>query len=107
MTETSFGGTAKWVEQSVIPQVAERVRAVHMLADSKALVFAESHAVFAERGKFGGVKLFRVEFPPGFLLNGSHCPHCGEQLLEPVGKIARLADERSKSARPPSKKGHK
>lgn len=83
----------KWVFDEVIPALGESVRSVHLLKTKgmrkSVLLFAESGAMVAEKG-MGGVKMYRVEFPRGLMLNESNCPHCGKAIREPVGKVARL-----------------
>jgi hypothetical protein len=82
----------EWVAKDVLPKVQGHVRSVHMLSSKSALVFAQDHALVAEKGTIGGLKLYRVDYPPGFLVNGAQCPHCHQTILEPIGKVARLAD---------------
>ncbi len=90
----------QWVAQQVLPNVDGHVRSVHVITNKSVLVFGVDHALYAERGGIGGVKLFRIDYPPGLLINTAKCPHCGEAIVEPIGKIARVAEET-----PPAKKG--
>lgn len=82
-----------WVMREVLPNVEGPVRSVHMVTDRTVIVFSQTHALFGEKPKFGAAKLFRVDYPSGLFVNGANCPHCGEQILEPIGKVARLASE--------------
>lgn len=91
MDATGASGTPNWVGRDVLPKVEGHVRAVHMLSDSQAIVFGEQYALLAEKRLVGGVRTLRVDFPAGFLINGSRCPHCNEIIAQPVGKVARLA----------------
>lgn len=91
MEETA--AAPEWVAKDVLPKVQGHVRSVHMLTSKAALVFAQDHALVAEKGSMGGLKLFRVDYPSGFLVNGAQCPHCHQTILEPIGKVARLAQE--------------
>lgn len=105
MTDSTGGETApKWVYDEVIPAVEGTVRSIHLLKTKgmrkSVLLFAESGALLAEKG-MGGVKVYKVEFPRGLMLNESNCPHCGKAIREPVGKVARLRDE---AKREPSEK---
>jgi hypothetical protein len=101
-----------WIYKDVVPAVGSRVRSMHLLKQSgprrSVLLFTEEAALVAEKGPMSGVKVYRVEYPRGLMLNESECPHCHERIIEPVGKVARLATERSSSkksskAKPKSK----
>lgn len=85
----------RWVYDEVIPAVGSRVRSLHLLKQNggrrSVLLFSEEAALVAEKGRMGSVKVYRVDYPRGLLLNESNCPHCGKTIREPVGKIARLA----------------
>lgn len=105
MTGSNGGETApKWVYDEVIPAVEGTVRSMHLLKTKgmrkSVLLFAESGALVAEKG-MGGVKVYKVEFPRGLMLNESNCPHCGQAIREPVGKIARLREESKPAAEKP------
>lgn len=93
MTTTEVLDAPEWITNDVLPNMEGHVRSVQMLHEKAAIVLGDDHALVAEKGTFSGVKLFRVDYPPGFLLNGSHCPHCDQAIKEPVGKVARLASE--------------
>jgi len=101
----------EWVTKLVLPKVEGHVRSVHMLSSKSAIVFAQDHALVAEKGGLGGLKLYRVDYPQGFLVNGAQCPHCRQTILEPIGKVARLANEAKEPSPPtpttPRKKGKK
>jgi hypothetical protein len=97
MAETEDVPSApKWIYDEVIPAIGTRVRSLHLLKQKgrrkSVLLFAEEAALVAEKGPFSGVKVYRVDYPRGLLLNESNCPHCGKQIQEPVGKKARLLD---------------
>lgn len=103
--ESASADAPKWVYDEVIPAVGSRVRSLHLLKQNgmkkSVLLFTEEAALVAEKGPLGGVKVYRVEYPRGLLLNQSSCPHCGKIIQEPVAKVARLA----KGAKPPKKAG--
>lgn len=82
-----------WVTKDVLPHVQGTVRSVHMITDKSAIVFTPDHALVAEKKALSGVKMFRVDYPQGLIVNGANCPHCHRQILEPIGKVARLASE--------------
>lgn len=94
-TASSSPEAPKWIYEEVIPAIGSRVRSLHLLKQSggrrSVLLFSEEAAMVAEKGRFGGVKVYRVDYPKGLLLNESSCPHCGQMIQEPVGKIAHLA----------------
>lgn len=95
----------KWIYDEVVPAVGSRVRSLHLLKQNGArksvLLFAEEAALVAEKGPLSGVKVYRVDYPRGILLNESNCPHCGKMIREPVGKIAHLAKNgKTKKAAP-------
>lgn len=85
----------KWIYEEVIPAIGSRVRSLHLLKQKggrrSVLLFSEEAAMVAEKGRLGGVKVYRVDYPKGLLLNESNCPHCGKMIQEPVGKVAHLA----------------
>ncbi|HEX9816656.1 MAG TPA: hypothetical protein VGB18_06730 [Candidatus Thermoplasmatota archaeon] len=85
----------KWIYEEVIPAIGSRVRSLHLLKQKggrrSVLLFSEEAAMVAEKGRMGGVKVYRVDYPKGLLLNESNCPHCGKMIQEPVGKVAHLA----------------
>src|SRR5688572_33450365 len=89
----------KWIYDEVIPAVGTRVRSLHLLKQKggrkSVLLFAEEAALVAEKGILSGVKVYRVDYPRGLLLNESNCPHCHKQIQEPVGKVARLVGGKS------------
>jgi len=82
-----------WVTKDVLPHVQGTVRSVNMVTDRSVLVFTQDHALLGEKKTMGGVKLYRVDYPQGLVVNGAKCPHCGTAILEPIGKVARLASE--------------
>jgi hypothetical protein len=88
----------KWIYEEVIPAIGSRVRSLHLLKQKGArrsvLLFSEEAAMVAEKGRFGGVKVYRVDYPRGLLLNESKCPHCSKMIQEPVGKVAHLVGEK-------------
>src|SRR5687767_12111985 len=94
----------KWIYEEVIPAIGTRVRSLHLLKQKggrrSVLLFSEEAAMVAEKGRFGGVKVYRVDYPKGLLLNESDCPHCGKMIQEPVGKIAHLAKDKGKASAP-------
>lgn len=83
----------EWVTKRVLPQVGGHVRSVQMVNARTAVVLAHDQATVAQKGLMSGVKVYRVAYPVGFLVNESRCPHCHEILLEPVAKVAKLAKE--------------
>lgn len=93
----------KWIYEEVIPAIGSRVRSLHLLKQTggrrSVLLFSEEAAMVAEKGRFGGVKVYRVDYPKGLLLNESNCPHCGKMIQEPVGKVARLANGKKSAAK--------
>lgn len=100
--ETAAGGepAPSWVVEEVLPAVEGPVRSVQMLTDRAAIVFASHGALVAEKGKLGGVRIYRADYPAGMLLSGAKCPHCGQAILEPIGKTARRVDEPAPTAGP-------
>lgn len=95
MAEAPLGTvpTAKWVQQGVVSFVTEPVLSVQMLTNSLAVILTDSYALVAEKGRLGGVKTHRANYPPSFRIQGSRCPHCDKPITEPIGKVARLATE--------------
>lgn len=93
--ESASVDAPKWVYDDVIPAVGSRVRSLHLLKQNgmkkSVLLFTEEAALVAEKGPLSGVKVYRVVYPRGLLLNQSNCPHCGKIIQEPVAKVARLA----------------
>ena len=47
----------------------------------------------AEKGRFSSVKVYRVDYPRGLLLNESDCPHCGKPALRRL--VSTFATARS------------
>ena len=88
-----------WVTKHVLPQVGGHVRSVQMVNPHTVVVLAQGEAMVAQKGTIGGVKVYRVPYPNGFLVNESRCPHCHEILLEPVAKVAKLAPDDGLSER--------
>lgn len=92
----------KWIYEEVIPAIGSRVRSLHLLKQTggrrSVLLFSEEAAMVAEKGRLGGVKVYRVDYPKGLLLNESNCPHCGKMIQEPVGKVAHLASGKKAAA---------
>ena len=115
MAEEAHVEAPKWIYDEVVPAVGSRVRSLHLLKQTGArksvLLFAEGAALVAEKGLLSGVKVYRVDYPRGLLLNESNCPHCGKMIQEPVGKVAHLAKNGKgkkaapKKADPPSGEG--
>ena len=93
--ENGSGGepAPSWVVEEVLPAVEGPVRSVQMLTDRSAIVFASHGALVAEKGKLGGVRIYRADYPAGFLVSGAKCPHCGQGIQEPIGKTARRVDD--------------
>ena len=95
MAEEANVDAPKWIYDEVVPAAGSRVRSLHLLKQNgvrkSVLLFSEEAALVAEKGLLSGVKVYRVEYPRGLLLNESNCPHCGKMIQEPVGKIAHLA----------------
>src|SRR5687767_15615185 len=89
-----------WVTKDVLPHVQGTVRSVNMVTDKSVLVFTQDHALVGEKKAIGGVKLFRVDYPQGLVVNGARCPHCNTPILEPIGKVARLAVETPAAVEP-------
>jgi predicted flap endonuclease-1-like 5' DNA nuclease len=112
---TDVPAAPKWIYDEVIPAVGTRVRSLHLLKQKggrkSVLLFAEEAALVAEKGLLSGVKVYRVDYPRGLLLNESECPHCHKQIQEPVGKVARLVgakpakDAPTFTSKPPAGKG--
>lgn len=94
----------KWIYEEVIPAIGSRVRSLHLLKQTggrrSVLLFSEEAAMVAEKGRLGGVKVYRVDYPKGLLLNESNCPHCHKMIQEPVGKVAHLVKGGKKAPAP-------
>lgn len=109
MSDAKPGEAPKWVYDEVVPAIGATVRSVHLLKTKgmrkSVLLFSEAGALVAEKG-LGGVKVYKVEFPRGLMLNESNCPHCGKAIREPVGKIAKLR-ESGKAVEPKSEPSEK
>lgn len=81
----------EWVTKEILPQLEGPPRAVHPLTPRKVLVLGLKHAIVAEKPMLRGLKMYRIDYPTGFLVNGADCPHCGHRVVEPIGKVATLA----------------
>jgi hypothetical protein len=90
----------KWIYDEVIPALGSRVRSLHLLKQKggrrSVLLFSEEAALVAEKTRLGGVKVYRVDYPRGLLLNESKCPHCHKRIQEPVGKIAHISKSKKR-----------
>lgn len=104
MSEGLEDGVPKWIEKKVVPTTQERVRSIHLLKEGglrkSAILFTDAHAMVAERSAVTGVKVYDVAYPPGLLINGMECPHCGKVVREPVRKVATVLRPGKAAAKP-------